>query len=49
MLFEIGPQMLVLRWQLQRLAQMRGVRQQTVSAQHKRALAALKTEIEMAA
>jgi RNA polymerase sigma factor (sigma-70 family) len=31
------------------IAQMRGVRQQTVSAQHKRALAALKAEIEKAA
>jgi len=31
------------------IARKRGVRQQTVSAQHKRALAALKTEIERAA
>jgi RNA polymerase sigma factor (sigma-70 family) len=31
------------------IAQMRGVRQQTVSAQHKRALAALKAELERAA
>jgi RNA polymerase sigma factor (sigma-70 family) len=31
------------------IAEMRGVRQQTVSAQHKRALAALKTELERAA